>query len=68
MPKSDDPDEIVIYVNDGDSMTWTKQIIAETGIYSGKIADIGNDGDMDIIANRNWNQAPVEIWENRILP
>jgi hypothetical protein len=68
MAKSSDPDEIVIFRNDGSSLTWTKQVIAEVSIYSGKIADIGGDGDMDVVANRNWNLAPLEIWENRIVP
>jgi hypothetical protein len=65
MEKSDDPDEIVLFLNDGTHKTWTKQVIAETGIYSGKIVDIGNDGDPDVVANRNWNKPPLEIWENR---
>lgn len=64
MEKSDDPDEIIIFRNEGNSLTWFRQSIANKSIYSGIVVDIGSDGDMDIVANRNWNQAPLEIWEN----
>jgi hypothetical protein len=66
MKKSDDPDQILIFLNEGDGLIWKKQVVSNTSIYSGKVADIDNDGDMDIVANRNWNEPPLEIWENLI--
>lgn len=66
MEKSDDPDQILIFLNEGDGLIWKKQVVSNTSIYSGKVADIDNDGDMDIVANRNWNEPPLEIWENLI--
>jgi hypothetical protein len=66
MEKSDDPDQVIIFLNDGDGLSWRKQVIANMSIYSGKVADIDNDGDPDIVANRNWNEPPLEIWENLI--
>ena len=66
MGKSDDPDQIIIFLNEGDGLSWKKQVVANNSIYSGQVADIDNDGDMDIVANRNWNEPPLEIWENLI--
>jgi hypothetical protein len=64
MAKSSDPDEVLLFENSGDSTKWIRRVLGKTSIYSGKVVDIGNDNDIDIIANRNWNQAPLEIWEN----
>ena len=64
MEKSDDPDEIVLFLNQGDSFAWSRVTIARVSIYSGELADIDNDGDIDIIANRNWNLPPLEICVN----
>ena len=66
MEKSDDPDQILIFLNEGDGLSWKKHVVSNTSIYSGKVADVDNDGDMDIVANRNWNEPPLEIWENLI--
>lgn len=63
MEKSDNP-EIVIFLNDGDGLSWERYVIANTSIYSGKVADISNNGDLDIVGNRNWDQPPLELWEN----
>jgi len=66
MEKSDDPDQIIIFLNEHDALHWKKQVITNTGIYSGKVGDIGNDGDPDIIGNRNYDRPPIELWENLI--
>lgn len=63
MEKSNNP-EIVVFLNDVDSLSWDKYVIANTSIYSGKVADIGNDGDLDILGNRDWNKPPLNLWEN----
>jgi hypothetical protein len=66
MEKSDDPDQLVIFLNDGDGVSWRKQEVTSTGSYSAKAADIDNDGDHDIISNRNFNKPPLEIWMNQL--
>jgi len=64
MAKSDDPDEIILFLNQGDSRSWIRRSAARISIYSGELADIDDDGDMDILANRNWNMPPLEVWIN----
>jgi len=66
MEKSDDPDQIIIFQNEGDALRWKKQLVTNTGIYSGKVEDMDNDGDPDIVSNRNFDRPPLEIWENLI--
>lgn len=67
MEKSGDPDQVLVYRNQGNGTSWKKEIVTNHSIYSGVLADIGSDGDLDIVANRNWNEAPLEIWENCLL-
>ena len=66
MEKSDDPDQTVIFLNQGNALTWDKKVVTNNGIYSGKVADIDNDGDVDIVGNRNYDKPPLEIWLNAI--
>lgn len=65
MPKSADPDEIVLMRNDGGGLGWTRQLVGTTGMYSGLAGDLGADGDVDIVGCRSWDEAPIEWWENR---
>ncbi len=62
-PKTNHP--VVVFINKGNALEWNKQIIAETACYGGKVGDIDNDGDLDIIAPRNWNKGPLYLWRNK---
>jgi hypothetical protein len=55
---------VVVFVNKGNSLEWNRQVIAEKACYGGKVSDIDNDGDMDIVAPRNWNKGPLYLWKN----
>ena len=54
-----------IYYNDGTATHWTTRQIANNGIYSGAMGDIGRDGDMDVVGVQDWNDLVVELYENR---
>jgi hypothetical protein len=67
MEKSTDPHLLVFYLNmKGDGMEWEKKMISRLGTYSAIVGDIGQDGDMDIVSNRNFNKPPLEIWVNTL--
>jgi hypothetical protein len=65
MHQSVDPDEVNIYLNkDGAGKSWRKQTIATTGSHFLRVADIGGDGDPDLVG-ANWAESrKVELWEN----
>ncbi len=72
MHQSSDPDEVSVYLNDGDGLGWSQLVVAQTGSHNVRVGDVGNDGDLDIFG-ANWsdsapNSAIVELWENQSGP
>ena len=66
MHQGTDPDEVSIHFNQGRGTTWRKQIISTHGSHDIAVADIGGDGDLDIVgANHSGQSHPLELWENR---
>ncbi|MBI5474640.1 MAG: T9SS type A sorting domain-containing protein, partial [Ignavibacteriae bacterium] len=68
MHQAPDPDEVSVYRNEGGALNWTQVVAGTTGSHNIRVADIGNDGDIDIIG-ANWNNgapggAPITMWEN----
>jgi len=61
---------VAIYRNEGNALDWRPQVIATTGSHNIRVADIGNDRDMDIVG-ANWsNDSPtngaIELWRNNL--
>jgi len=59
------PHPVIVFINQGDSLKWEQQVLANHGNYSAQVGDIDNDGDVDIIGLRNHNSAPIEMWRNK---
>lgn len=72
MHQSSNPDEVSIYFNQGDGLSWDQTVVATSGSHNLRIGDIGNDLDLDIFG-ANWNDsapnsAIIEMWENQSGP
>jgi hypothetical protein len=67
-----------LFLNQGDSEHWQFQLLGNGGTHNIRVADLGHDGDLDIIG-ANWSvwipplpgqkrafngEDPLEIWEN----
>ena len=72
MHQSGDPDEVSVYRNNGNGLSWNQQVVATSGSHNIRIVDFGSDGDLDIFGT-NWsdgapNSAVVEYWRNDLDP
>ncbi len=57
---------MILANSDGQAMTWEMQVIGDGGLHNGVVADIGNDGDMDIFGSNWTGNPPVRLWVNRL--
>ncbi len=53
------------FLNGGDGVSWTLQVLATTGSHNIRVADMYGDGDFDIVG-ANWQGPPVEMWRNEM--
>jgi hypothetical protein len=66
MHQGRDPDEVVVFLNQGKGASWNKQVLSDKGSHLIRTGDIGNDGDIDIMgANWSGEYQPIELWENQ---
>ncbi len=69
MHQGADPDEVRVYLNQGGGLTWATEVLSNTGSHDIVIADIGADGDLDIVgSNHAGSFQAVQLWENLISP
>ncbi len=67
MHQGTDPDEVVVYINRQKGVSWIKQVVSTKGSHYIQAADIGADGDLDLVgANWSGNHQPIEMWLNRL--
>ena len=56
--------EVKIFLNEGQGLAWTKQVIATTGSHSLRVVDIDGNGSKDLFG-ANWRGERVDLWVNR---
>lgn len=64
MQQGRDPDEVRIYRNAGDCVSWEADVISTQGSHSMRLVDVDLDGDVDLFgANHRGSQ--VDLWMNK---
>jgi hypothetical protein len=53
MVDGDPPYPVLLFINQGEGLSWTSEELATSGIYSGVVGDIGSDGDLDLVGVRS---------------
>jgi hypothetical protein len=67
MHQGADPDEVRVYLNQGDALTWKREVLSTMGSHDIVLADIGADGDFDIVgANHAGALSGIQLWDNLI--
>lgn len=61
-------DEVVLFENTGNGNTWTRHTVDSKSTYIAKMADMGADGDLDIVGSRSYDVAPIDFFENQLDP
>ena len=68
MHQATPPQEVAVYLNQGNGNSWQKQTVATTGSHNIVLVDIGANGRLDIFG-ANWNNSAsthgaIEYWAN----
>ena len=66
LQQSEDPDEVLIFVNMGDNLTWEREVVSTLGLHNGVVADIDQDGDYDILG-ANFGRPPYYLLRNNLI-
>lgn len=61
-----DPDEVMVYLNQGSGEAWTRQVISINGSHGLQVADVDGNGKPDIMG-ANWSgpYQSIELWLNK---
>lgn len=64
MHQGADPDEVSVLLNGGKGLTWRKQVLSRRGSHDIVVADVDQDGDLDIVGANHAGFHPLELWRN----
>jgi hypothetical protein len=64
MHQGEDPDEVSVHLNGDNGSTWQKQVLSNRGSHDIVVADMENDGDLDILGANHAGVHPLELWKN----
>jgi len=60
--------EIVAFLNSVEGEKWTRFKIADQSAYKARIGDIDGDLDLDIVTSSSWEDPPITLWRNKLVP
>jgi hypothetical protein len=55
---------VILFLNNGDNLNWTKQILTTTGAYNSCLGDVEGDGDLDFFRYDGHMGSFYELWLN----
>jgi hypothetical protein len=55
-------------VNSVEGQEWTPFEVAHKSGYQAAVGDVDADRDMDIVTSSSWEDPPVMIWRNQLIP
>ena len=63
-----DPDNspLKLFINEGDNVMWTEQVLTKEGAYNSYLGDIEGDGDLDIFRYAGHEATAYEVWVNPV--
>lgn len=53
---------VLVYLNEGGSLAWRREVVATTGSHGLRVADLGEAGKALVGANWSGDYQPVEMW------
>ena len=58
--------EVRLFLNDGSGI-FTEQFVDDKHVYTGVSGDIDNDGDLDFLSARSWENPPIQLWRAEVF-
>jgi len=57
---------VTIFYNNENGSRWISHTLSEKGCYGATSGDLDNDGDIDVVAPRNYERGPVTVFRNTL--
>ena len=58
----------MVFLNSVEGEKWTRFKVADKSAYKARVGDIDNDLDLDIVTSASWEDPPIMLWRNTLIP